>query len=88
MVPNLDCCSPEELMAFWGRYHRASRRDAEALVGDRRPGYTAVAATLANYACNKATATQCRLRGEVQAAEIYEDACDKIYARIPKDLRW
>ena len=87
-VPNLDCMTKEDLGAFWGKYHRASRKDAEALVGDRRKGFTTAASALANYAINKATAMGCREKGDITAALVYEHSCDLCYERIPEDLRW
>jgi len=87
-VPNLDAMSEAELMDFWNHYHRASRKDAEELIGDRRRGFMRIAATLANYACNKATAMTCRLRGDITAAQIYEHSCQLCYDRLPEDLRW
>jgi len=80
--------SSAELMAFWKRYHRATRKDAAELVGDTRKGYTNIAATLANYACNKAVAIDCRLKGDIQAALIYEHNADLCYDRLPADLQW
>lgn len=87
-VPNFDAMAEDELMAFWKRYHRPSRQDAQALVGDRRKGFTTIASMLANYACNKAVAMGCRKRGDIQSALCYEMHCDMIYARLPADLRW
>ena len=87
-VPNFDAMTKDDLMNFWARYHRPSRKDAAALIGDRRAGYTNLAADLANYACNKATAMSCRLKGSIQSAQVYETHCDMIYARLPTDLRW
>lgn len=87
-VPNLDCMPEDDLRAFWSKYHRASRKDAEALVGDRRKGFTTVAAALANYAINKAVAMGCREKGDIKGAEIYEHSCNLCYRRIPEDLRW
>lgn len=87
-IPNLDGMTREDLMDFWKKYHRASRKDAEALVGDRRPGYTNIAATVANYACNKAVAMKCRLDGDIPAASVYELAADRCYESLPADLRW
>ena len=87
-VPNFDAMTREDLMEFWKKYHRASRKNAEALVGDRRPGYTNIAATVANYACNKAVAIRCRLEGDIQGALIYEHSADLCYDRLPADLRW
>jgi hypothetical protein len=87
-IPNLDGMVREDLMDFWKKYHRASRKDAEALIGDRRPGFTNIAATLANYACNKAVAMRCREEGDIPAATVYEQCCDLCYQRLPADLRW
>jgi hypothetical protein len=87
-IPNFDAMNSAELMAFWSRYHRPTRKDAEALVGDRRKGYTSITATLANYACNKAVAMDCRAQGKIQSALCYEQACDLCYNELPEDLRW
>jgi hypothetical protein len=87
-IPSLDRMKEADLMAFWSRYHRASRKDAEALIGDSRKGYLGLAADLANYACNRATAMQCRRWKDPKAAEIYEIVCKQIYMRLPIDLRW
>lgn len=87
-VPNLDAMTHDELMNFWARYHRATRKDAAELIGDKRKGYIGLAADLANYACNKAVAMSCRLKGNINAATNYEAYADQIYARLPADLRW
>jgi len=77
----------DELMAFWKRYHRASRRDAAELCGGRFPGYTNVAATAANYACNLAVAMSCRRRGDERAAQVYDHAAQIALEEIPTELR-
>lgn len=87
-VPNLDAMPAGELMDFWKKFQRPTRKDAEELVGDRRKGYTTIAGKLAGYASNKATAIRCRLKGQIDAATSYEAICDRIYERIPEDLRW
>ncbi len=87
-VPNLDCMPADELMDFWKKFQRPSRKDAEELVGDRRRGYTTIAGKLAGYASNKATAVRCRQKGKIASAESYEAICDCIYKEIPEDLRW
>ena len=87
-VPNFDGMSRDDLMAFWARYHRPSRKDAELLIGDRRKGFTTVASALANYACNKAVAMGCREKGDIQAALIYEQHCELSYDRLPVDIKW
>lgn len=87
-IPNFDAMTEEDLMAFWKRYTRPTRKDAEALIGDRRKGFTKIAATLANYACNKAVAMRCRKDGNIRSALIYEQHADLSYERLPADLRW
>jgi hypothetical protein len=87
-IPNFDAMTEAELMAFWSKYHRPTRNDAATLVGDRRKGFTVIATTLANYACNKACAISLRLKGEVERAQTYEHACDLSYSQLPEDLRW
>lgn len=87
-VPNLDCMSDDELMAFWKRYHRPSRADAEALVGDRRKGFTLVAATCSAYAANRAAAQKCRRNGNIGGATSYDMICETLYRKLPIDIRW
>lgn len=86
-VPNLDAMSQADLMDFWMKYSRSKRKDAKALVGERKK-YISITQDLASYAVNKATAMQCRLRGTIDTADMYERICDKIYDRLPVDLRW
>lgn len=86
-VPNLDAMTPDDLWEFSTKYSRAGRSACEALVG-KRTGYTVIAHRLANYACNKAVAMRCRLRGDISAAMMYETICDGIYVKLPEDCRW
>lgn len=88
MIPNFGGMNRDELMAFWTKYTKPSRKAAQDLIGDSRKGYIGIASTLANYASNKATAMACRERGDIAAAQLYELCCDLIYKRLPKDLRW
>jgi hypothetical protein len=87
-VPNLDGMSKDDLWAFWQVYHRPSRDDAEKLIGDRRKGFTNLASSLANYACNKAVAMGCREKGDIKGALCYEKHADLSYERLPEDIRW
>jgi hypothetical protein len=88
-VPNLDATSQQELMSFWMKYQNVGKRkDCEALVGDRRKGYTIIAGNLGAYAANKSAAMGCRERGDVSAALSYERICDSIYDTLPADCRW
>jgi hypothetical protein len=86
---NLDdmTIDPRVLRAWAFQCERLSREQAIALVGKRK-GYTRLAKQLAHYASNKATAMECRLRGDIQAAGIYEAICERIYTALPEDLRW
>lgn len=89
MVPNLDAMSEDDLWEFWKRYqNRQTRADAAELIGDKRPGYTIIAARLGAYACNKAVAMKCRRDGNIAGAQCYETICESIYDHIPTDLRW
>jgi len=84
-IPNLDAMPADELMQFWVTHQRGRRyRD---LVGSGR-GARRATADLANYASNKATAMQCRLRGDIQAALMYEGIADRIYDGLPSFARW
>ncbi len=87
-IPNFDAMNRDELMAFWSRYHRPTRKDAEALIGDRRKGFTVLCGTLAAYACDKAVAIGCRLRGDIDTALGYEKHADMRYDGLPDDLKW
>lgn len=88
-VPNLDCMTETDLMSFWQLHHCGrNRKAAQSLIGDRRKGYTKLAGNLAAYACNKASAMACRLRGDIQTASIYEHHCELLYWELPTDLRW
>lgn len=87
-IPNFDSMSAEELMQFWKRYTRPTRKDAEALIGDRRKGFTTLCGALAAYACDKAVAIGCRLRGEIDTAMGYERSADMRYEALPDDLKW
>jgi len=85
-MENLDCMLADELMTFWLKHQRGRKyRELFPLGG---PGTKRAAGDLANYASNKATAMQCRLRGDIQAAFIYETICDRIYTGLPASARW
>lgn len=88
MVPNFNKMTRDELMQFWKTYTRPTRKGAEELVGDRRPGFTNIASSLANYACNMAVAMDCRKRKDRAGAASYEKIAFQIYQRLPADIRW
>lgn len=89
-VQNLDDMPRPELQRFantFGLSHKAPQRAAKALAGDRK-NYTEVARDLGHYAWNKLTAMDCRRRGDISGARMYEGICERIYAKLPDDMKW
>lgn len=84
-VPNLDAMTHDELMTFWMAHQRGRGRKALGLSGK---GSMNTTGNLACYASNKATAMSCRLRGDITAAQVYEQICDGLYKLIPAHVRW
>jgi hypothetical protein len=84
-IPNLDCIPQAELMAFW--FEHQSGRNCKAL-GLAGKGSVEAANNLSCYAANKSAAMDCRLKGDIPAALMYEGICDRIYGRLPESARW
>jgi hypothetical protein len=87
-VPNLDCMDVEELQGFTAKYWNSSKVLAEELIGDRRRGFKSIADQLVMYARHKTHAIKHRTEGEIGSATVFESICDRIYAKLPEDLRW
>lgn len=85
-VPNLDAEEATALLIFWNRHQGG--RNARDLFPEGGKGTLRATADLANYASNKATAMQCRRRGDITAALMYEDIADRIYNDLPSFARW
>ena len=91
---NLDAMPHSELVEFaiavggGTACGHPSIKAARALFPDRPKGYVVATGDLRAYAWNKATAMQCRLRGEIETALIYEGIGDRIYDRLPDWARW
>jgi len=86
---NFDAMDAEDLWAFWQKIETIRPiRFARTLFPDRPKGYVTATIALGCYASNKATAMQCRLRGEIQTAINYEGICERIYNRLPEYARW
>lgn len=85
-VPNLDGQTPADLLEFWHRHNRG--RKVRELFPTGGKGSRRATADLANYASNKATAMQCRLRGDIAVALSYETICDRIYSELPEGAQW
>jgi hypothetical protein len=85
-VPNFDAMEPDELMEFWSAHNAG--RGRKALFPDGGLGTMRATADLANYASNKATAMRCRLKGDIETAQMYERICETIYNGLPEWARW
>src|SRR5687768_3881619 len=89
-VPNIDGISIDPaIVREYGRQlrargmwssPRASLARARELFPHRPRGYVVATSMLSHYASNKATAMECRLRGDVETALMYEGICERIYA--------
>jgi hypothetical protein len=87
-MENLDAMFPDDLMKFWNVYRHATKAQRLELFGRTGKGTVTAARDLANYASNKATAMQCRARGDISAAQMYEGICERIYSGLPEFARW
>lgn len=89
MIPNLDDdFTASELFVFWNKYQRATKAQRVELFGKTGAGTVKAARSLANYASNKGAAMDCRRRGDMAAALLYEGICDTIYESLPDFARW
>ena len=82
----LDALDIAELTSF--AVLAGTRKGAKQLIPDKRKGYTKIALNLSCYAWNKVTAMRCRLEGRIDAALQYEGIADRIYKRLPQDIKW
>lgn len=69
---NLDGMFPDELMEFW-------EKNKDGTIEQR---------ALATYAKSKAEAMMLRESGEINAALRLELNCDRIYGKLPQNLKW
>lgn len=81
---------PEDLLAIARALGTGIRPVAEArvLFPGRPEGYVQAAIGLRNYAVNRAVAIQCRRRGDIQGAQMYERIAEKIYRDLPAYAKW
>jgi hypothetical protein len=87
-MTNLDAKDAQDLWAFWAAHRHANKSSRLLLCGTLGRGTVKATKALANYASNKATAMQCRERGDIQSAQTYEAICERIYSELPSELRW
>jgi len=86
---NLDGMNADELMDFWMKTNSVRPiAFAKQLFPTRPKGYVRITRELGCYASNKATAMECRTRGQIRSALMYEDICERIHSRLPLFARW
>lgn len=83
---NLD--DPDTRHAFLATHGTVSGRLLANRLGLRGPGTTRVATQLSCYAWNMQTAEECRLRGTIDTALMYEQIAERIYKQLPAEVRW
>ncbi len=86
-APNLDGMDQEDLFHFAMGAEDRKRVAARKLFGTHPHGPIALM-SLVTYAWNKITAMQKRLDGDIASAILFEDACEKMYRKLPEFARW
>ncbi len=62
---------------------------AQVFFNDDPPkGYVRATRGIGAYATDLGAAIECRLKGEVDRAKIYEGSAERIYSKLPKFARW
>lgn len=85
---NLDSMPADDLMALWDQTNSVRPiKFARELFPNRPKGYLQATRDIGNYAANKATAMQARVRGDIETAMMYENICSRIYKRLPDYAR-
>jgi hypothetical protein len=88
-VPNLDAMTADQLKSFVLMYRNPRPDESVHLTGISEPEMAMEATKLlAVYATNKMHAMEERIKGNMGEALRHEEECDKIYERLPDDLRW
>ena len=74
--------------AFLAEFGTLTGRALANRLGIRGKGSARFASDASNYAWNAHVAYQCRMRGEIQTAKIYETISDRIYAQSQLSEWW
>lgn len=85
-VPNLDCETADTCFSFWAKHQRG--RASRDLFPDGGKQTRRATADLASYASNIGAAKQCRIRGDIPTALMYEGIAERIYQSLPAFARW
>lgn len=81
-----------QLRAFWSDFRLAGIAEIETLFPNDAPGtipeLTEALQTLATYAMNKSCGVELRLKGEIARAQVYEEAAEMTYEKLPEWAQW
>jgi len=82
---NLD--DEHEVESFIAKHGNTKGRRLANQLGLTGKGSSKLANLFSGYAWNKLTAVNLRKKGRIETALQYEGICDRIYERIPVELR-
>lgn len=87
---NPDTMDAEDLREFytWANGLMPFSKAKRFFGGTTPQNYLGVFKSCYQYADNRATAMECRSRGDIPAAQIYETICQNIYNSLPHWARW
>ena len=86
---NLDGATDSDLSTFAQATRGVSpRRAARQLFPNQTRGAVTAVKSLNAYAWNLITARACRLRGDIETAQMYEGICERIYDGLPGFAKW
>jgi len=88
VVEVMESGDDKALWELWSWMYHASNRAAADVFPDRPAGYRSAVRDIGMMAANLGTAVQCRLRGEIQTAKMYEEIAERIYQRLPGYAKW
>jgi hypothetical protein len=84
----MECGHKDCLWTFFEVARNHPKKMGVRLFPTKPRGYVTATIDLSHYASNKAVAINERLKGNIQAALIYEKICEDIYNRLPTFARW
>jgi hypothetical protein len=88
-VPNMDSMTQDQLLGFVAMYKNPRPEESMNLTGIKNPEDAMdVARLLSFYASNKKKAMEDRLKGDMNSALAHEEECERIYERLPDEVKW
>ena len=77
-----------EVLEFIDQFGTTKGTALANAIGITGKGKAKRANDLSAYAWNKKTAMECRERGDIKAALIYENICDRVYSGMNESDKW